>query len=598
MPDANTIELYYDNQLFDVRTDQLGSGTICPLINVDVSCDKDKNGTILSFTNNIVLNGIILANNISGTTAAYSGVVNFFSNKKYQNKVFEIKCNSMPLLQFSGTVFDSASASTSENNWVITLPYTVNLTSVVGASGEPPIESYDDSWTIEPIQEISYFNIQEKSDYYGYKNINTPTNKPPSSNDLAVKNEPEFKIQNLIQYRITHRLSAVGKISTQLDSSVNPSPGAGINTTNRTIQAYQHAAEWVNRRANSIGKTSSTPSNNSSGLIIYDFPVKNSSTVGSGLTLYNHMRTIETSVSEGSYSLTDTWLALGSGTRYTEDFSWEISVDDKYLRTVSMNGTITGLEDVGASGYTYFPTVSLTGDITGASVLPISFPAQTRQNNKFNNALNAYTSGIKPQLYRRASTALFLSNKSGIDGVPRGGLLNINPLSYTETMNPIAGTIGYSISYSNKPGSWLSGALNSTLTIQDTMPADQVAESFVLGRPLGPVLQKVGATKTERQLTLEVVYPTPTGYKEAHPQSSECIINSGRPEFIELKSLVDSFRPINPVAFATLVPTSPYPIADNGVVFKTNDSRTWNPFEGRLSWQVTWVYTTGNCSMF
>jgi hypothetical protein len=390
-------------------------------------------------------------------------------------------------------------------------------------------------------------------------------------------------------------LSAVGKVSSDRGSAVNPNQGGGINTDNLKILAYQNAAKWVEDRARTIVKPL-TPRPSSSGLVVYEAS-RNSMSSSSGLTLYNHMRTVEVSVSEGSYSLTDTWLALGSGVKYTEDFTWEVSVDEKYIKTVNLQGTITGLEDVEPSGYTYFPSGSLTGDITGKSMLPTYFNKQIKNNSKFNNAIKTYESGIKPQLYRRACTAAFLTS-SGLNGVPQGGILNINPISYTESLNPIAGTVGYSISYSNKPGTWVSGALSTSLTINDTLASDQVAESFVLGRPLGPVLQKVGTGKTERRLTLEAVYPVPTGYKQAHPQSPDCIINKDRPEYKELKTLVDSFKPINPVAFATLVPTSPYGVAEAGIVFKTSDTQTWQPFEGRLNWEVTWVYTTGICSAF
>lgn len=577
------VSIAYNGKNFDVHTDTIGNKTIIPLVNIDISCEKDKNGQILNFTNNITLTSTILGKNPKALINAFDEVVGFFSDPDKQSKNFAISCDGQEIIKFSGTTFEGATAGTSENNWVITIPYTINLTSISAPSGEPPIESYEDSWTIEPLSEVSYYEIDESSAYYKYKNAGTPSNQAPSTRDLSVSTDPPFKANNYIQYRISHRLSATGKAATSPGNSNNPLPGGSINTNNQKIYAYQHAAQWVKERASCI----SGQGGSITGLVI-------AGGANSGVTLFNHMRTVETSIEDGTYSLTDTWLAINQGgLKYTEDFTWESSVDEKYMKTVTLNGTITGLEDVAAGGYTVFPDASLTGNIKG-KLLP-KFTNQSRSNSKFQNAVNVFQSAVKPSLYRRACTAVHMT-QGGYSGVPNNGILNVAPVTYTETLNPVAGTVGYSVTYNNKPGLWMSGVLSTNMTIQDTLAADQIAESFVLGRPLGPIIQKVGTQKTERRVTLEVVYPIPTGYRESHPNSGACVVNKNRAQYKDLKELMDSFRPIAPDAYATLVPTSPYPIADAGVVFMTSDNQTWQPFEGRFNWERTWIYTTGNCS--
>jgi hypothetical protein len=76
-------------------------------------------------------------------------------------------------------------------------------------------------------------------------------------------------------------------------------------------------------------------------------------------------------------------------------------------------------------------------------------------------------------------------------------LFNIVPVSVNETFNPAAGTITYSVAYDNRPACLLSGALNASVTVDDTNSTDLVAEAFILGRPLGPIVEKVGSTKAK-----------------------------------------------------------------------------------------------------
>lgn len=582
---ANSVNIRYGGSLF---SNPPNSGRAIPLLTIDTAANRDIDNTILSYKTTLQLEGTVVGTGLSDCLAKYSGIESYFSDPAKQNKTFEILCDNINLTSYSGTYFVSSNAAKSESNWVITLPYSITLESIY-ATGNAVIESYDDSWTIEPLEEVYYFDYTPKTTLYEYKsNATIDTSEAPSQTNLDIKSI-DMPMRNFLQYRITHRLSAVGKA---IDRS-NPNNPAVASSKS---QAFFEAAKWVKERADSAyGPFTPSPP---TGVQIYNQPVSSAQ----GLRLYNHIRTVESNVSAGSYGITDTWLALGTGVKYTEDFTWEISTDDKFLKTVSINGTIKGLEEA-PNGYVVFPSSLMTGNITNEFLT--SFKDQTKTNNKFHNALYGYISGVKPYLYERASAALSSvpspNNPQGRTlpirwiGPKNIVPLNIAPLSYTETLNPNAGSITYNVSYNNKPGSWLSGVLSSSLTITDNRQSDTVAETFVLGRPLGPILEKVGNSKAERRVNLEVVFPVPTGFKESHPQSSECVINQNRAEYKQMKELMDAFRPIAATTFASLVPTSSYSISSAGVVFKTSDSQTWTPFEGRFSWDITWVYASGFC---
>ena len=565
------LKLRYGGKEFNVITDSIGNRTPCPLVTIDATANKDGDGNVLSIVNTINLSSTIVGSSFSGCVSSYSGVIDFFSDNIKQGKVLQILCENNVLVEFSGTYFNAGSAKDSSNNWVISIPWTVSLESVSSPrQGDGLITSFDESWTIEPIEEVSYYNVSSTGSYYGPGSISNnryPLAEPPSSSEGEItKLSKAFNISNYLQYRVSHKVSAVGKT---LDFGDVNNP---VDPNNRS-QAYAQAAKWVLNRANGAYLTS----------------VNNGLSVN-GLNLYNHIRSVETSVSAGSYNLTDTWLALGTGVKYTEDFTWEVTTDDKYIKTVTMQGTIRGLE-LATVGPVIFPDVAMTGNIAGN--LKTYFPNQSSSNNKFNNAIDAYTKNIKPSLYQRASQAL-----ASVSPVPAGSVwinpttsavLNISPVSYTETLNANAGTVGYNVTYNSKPGAWIKGVLNSNITVTDTLAADQISDIFVLGRPLGPILEKVGKTKSERRLSMELVYPAPRNFEESHPQSTSCVINKSREEYQELEKLVDAFKPIAPTAFLT----QSYGISTTGKVFETNNSQTWNPVEGRFTWDITWTYASG-----
>lgn len=613
------LKLKYGGKEFDVKTDLLRKQTIMPLLSINNSAEKDKDGNILSVNNSLQFESFILGSSVVGTMSGYKAVLDYFTDSDKQNTTLEIICDTngiiSSLASFQGTKFISSNFDKSSNNWVVTIPYSITLeSSTIKNSGDPLIESYDDNWTIEPLEEVSYFNKIIDTKYRALKTPG-PLTATPGSGDLKEVMTP-MKMENFLQYRITHRVSAVGKPIDRTDPN-NPLPAQNVTTTNKgKSSAYQEAARWVMQRTNSVFDHVVAP-NQPTGINLYNLTPQSNGpatfVLHTGMRLYNHIRSIESSPSAGSYGITDTWLALGTGIKYTEEFSWEISTSEELDKNVTLNGTIKGLEEA-KNTYSLFPHSGGYPAATGNIVNMFSplFQNQTNSNNKFNNALEAYISGIRPYLYHRASMALSASmyNSTDTRSTPEKSIwindadnvyLGVRPISYTETLNPAGGSISYNIVYSTRNSLVTSGAISSTINLVDNYSSEVVAETFVLGRILGPILEKVGYTKNERRLTIESVFPKAKTLtlNKIHPQSPSCpIYHKGQnksPQYKDIENIVNEFKPVGPLkAFGSLDPAAvSYPISTNGLVFVTSNSQSWNPFEGRFSWDITWIYSTG-----
>jgi hypothetical protein len=134
--------------------------------------------------------------------------------------------------------------------------------------------------------------------------------------------------------------------------------------------------------------------------------------------------------------------------------------------------------------------------------------------------------------------------------------LNNIPLSTSFGYNNTAGTITYSYSYDNRPYNCVSNARLENISFSENNPNDVFASLTVLGRAAGPLLQDIG---TVGQRTISSVGAgVPTDYD----------------------SLVSGYE-------ANLTGTY-------SQVFINSESKTWNPKDGRFSFNKSW--TVGGCS--
>ncbi len=628
---------YHRNNFIDDAVTNTDILTPLPLVTISSTSTTDNDGKLLGTAYNINLDGHVISKIVDpeskadgpGSHAlitAGAEIENFFKDSKKQGSVFKILCSdsdadaastSSESLVISGVFFKNFEFSQGEDQWTRVVPYSVSLEGFNPGSGIYSgfsISSFDDTWSIEQLSDASLYRFKAKPAHYDFKSNTDPSlEEIPAQSDLEIQENQEFSESNILQYRVTHRVSAVGK-------SINTMDPENPESSDASTPGYLNAAKFVNDRVSN----SDYDSGATLGTDHVYFPFRNTYNNGkSQLFLYNHVRTIDSNIGASSYSVVDTWLALNSGVDYTEDTTWEISTDEQKVRTVNIQGTVKGLEhfradakaDNGANGtdgiYTSLTDGSLTGIISeaqGNTTLNNLDSQQAVAVTKLENALKGYVSGVKPYLYRRASMAnsaipagVSASQATTFDSDEvfigkQGEPLNINPLSYSESINAREGSVNYNVSYSNKGGAFFSGVISSNMTITDIGGVDEIAEIFVLGRPLGPILQKTGTSRLERRVSLEAVFPAATTYLEAHPNAPNSVANTNSAEYQNIASFVNSFRPILATTYATIVPTSSYHVSNVGQVFKIDESKSWNPFEGRFTWDVTWVYNTGDCS--
>lgn len=274
---------------------------------------------------------------------------------------------------------------------------------------------------------------------------------------------------------------------------------------------------------------------------------------------YNHSRTENINITDGSYSVQDSWI-LSSGYAY-ENYNLSFSAGEQSVRnSVSIQGTVKGLTTIPGSGSTYGGTV------------------QSTDNTAYENAINKYRAitnnglfGLTAHVYQRANLAV-------------GGGINLNPtpLTISTATNEFTGEINYTLEYDDRPSNLFSGVLSENISVSDTYPGDVFAIIPVLGRPTGPVLQYIGGrTEYQRSLTIELVLPPPAIGTAGNLESKfrNNLLNKPslkEPTRTAIRDVVNAHSPVN----------------DPGIrkYFAAPSQETWDPREGRYTLNVTWTY--------
>jgi hypothetical protein len=191
--------------------------------------------------------------------------------------------------------------------------------------------------------------------------------------------------------------------------------------------------------------------------------------------------------------------------------------------------------------------------------------------------LFAYASNLNNQItnpYKWLNSTQAINERSTLPSNAYVLQLNPIPISMTESHRKSVGEIDYSFEFNNRPLNLIQGSISESLTVNDTFPTQQIAEIFVLGRKLGPVLQDLGTvTSSSREVTLEVVIPRPRmiGQRLIFPTNI----------FTAATGLVEQLNP--KYTFGTTTATS---IKS----YVKNDTHNYNPLEGRLSISKSWIW--------
>jgi hypothetical protein len=246
---------------------------------------------------------------ISGVLAGVSGLKDLFV--KCPIGSISVKCPGSPgtsttLYEISGVRATNLQFNNTPDNWVQTADYSVTLEkteSLTASSGN--VTDKQDVWSIEPLEDNVYVDIEVpstgKGEYsnpqFGRQNGSSSiTAGPATVGDIESFN---LKIKNIPQFRISRRLSAKGIV---------PATGCPTDLYNETTKAYVYAKAWVEGMHRQTF-SSSTPVNSAP---YFKNPYSND------LVCYNHNRTINADIFNGTYETSDTWLAMPSGVPYTE----------------------------------------------------------------------------------------------------------------------------------------------------------------------------------------------------------------------------------------------------------------------------------------
>lgn len=556
-PQRNGPNVKYGSFYFDPI-----SGYPVPQVSISQNINRSSAGVVIGYESTVTLEGIIygftgynndcqspsqldqdtgfafLMQQLSGLGAVF--------NEDF--KELEITCateaGDQVLLSADGTgsvtKVNSINFNQSPDLWAITVPYTIELSVLStsglngGGSGYPSgggkpfyISNYTDNLSI---------TVDTSKSYYLADNLNPQPRPFPNpfgqgQQEGGSRMVPYTSSTGYPVYTVTRTVGAVG-IAT-----------SGLNQIN-------NAKDWVNNQ-----------------LTVY--PI---GTLVEDLDLYNRERNITLDEAAGSYQVVETYLATKEGTQngYLETFEVSQDISSNGTRTVSIQGQIQGLE-CGPVGID-FPTGSYTGSIypTHTGVTP--------DCTKYDNALSGYEIEQNNFFIRCLNTMPYyeaVENPANFN--TNNNYLNPRPASKRDAFNPANGTISYTWTYDNRPGSLIDGAQGERLDINDNYATRSVANVYVIGRRLGPVTQDLGTySKPTRRVTYSARFPKPTGF-QGYSVTDDIYYN-----IVNTVFLYDPAR-LNPS------PTSG-PIISN----IKSDNYAFNPIDASVTYTVEWEYTKCN----
>tara|TARA_Y100001938_G_C8084476_1_gene431106 strand:+ start:318 stop:1928 length:1611 start_codon:yes stop_codon:yes gene_type:complete len=267
---------------------------------------------------------------------------------------------------------------------------------------------------------------------------------------------------------------------------------------------------------------------------------------------YNHVRTENINETQGSYSVTESWL-IASGSAYeTFSMSTSTSNSDPFV-TVQIDGNIKGLSQMSPSGY------GISREDT------VNSGAYTSALNKYNQISNSGKFGLSSDVYKRANNMVAVQ-------------LNSQPTSISLGTNHYNGEITYSLGFNNRPLNIISGVIAETISVNDTYPGDVFAVIPVLGRAQGPVLQYLGGrTEYRRDVSVNLTMD----YTKIPYGSGRKTLLMKKPSLVEptasqIATLLNELSPRNEVGVRKYFISPP--------------SESWNPKEGTYSFNVSFTY--------
>lgn len=604
-----------------------------PFVDFAKTFNFNGNGVVETITHNITLTGKIVktpfdssltgsvpqpipsGQGIKGIIAAITGLEQKLINCPVG--IFQIKCananDSTVLYQATGVKVASYQFDKTADNWAQTADYSISFEYTTNADpNSPMVTDMSDNWSIEPLDDIMFedydLTVTQRGEW------NNPLLKPnaPASQGQGggttipagnINNGPgtvwtrngTLRMVSVPQYRITRSIGCKGiPVQPSGSSSGVCFTGAGTNISNidkynRT--AFTSAKAWVDRELN---KTYNGTAWKTSGVLYFtDNSAINSF---STLLLFNHVRTTNIDIYNGTYEVNESWVAMPTGIPFTEEYNIDMSTGEDFTKTVRVAGTIKGLAianmnymsmsgiqspvpsalvPTGNQGFdgklnlssAVAPALSGAMAVGILSDIPDAKPATKLTNNyiygnRYQNALSGWLHNVKPYLYRRASLGVNSLDRNasyipmtaqgtlanGTPTVPNNpiysyeALLNPVPRATTEGHDPRRGTISYSYEYSNS-SMIISGVISENITITTDAPTDVINETQVIGRSLGPIMTKTGRTSPRKSISVEIVVPKASKPSEMWMANADCPLYTGGYIYNYINLIIEGVKP-------------------------------------------------------
>jgi len=286
-------------------------------------------------------------------------------------------------------------------------------------------------------------------------------------------------------FTLTHTVTATGR-----QSAFN------------AVEAWRQAVLWVESRL--IGKPDNTAisthintSTDGPKFVPYymnteadkDQIKTNADAVAVEWESYNAQREINTDISSGNYSVTDTWIIAIKGTPATHTVEMKSSGSQDDAVSITVNGVITGLSQVTPGGSDFNKPGNFSNAEAGWSQLQnFIFPLASYGYNRINGVLNKENNGT----------------------------LRPNPISRSLSENRTEGTITWSAVFTDK---WIDGNINKIaeqdISVQyknEKLDEEVIAIIPVIGREEGPIVQSF-FTENHRVVTVTVAMTMTQQYK-------------------------------------------------------------------------------------
>jgi hypothetical protein len=596
-PSSSTCtEVYFAHSGF--KTDlKLGA---TPMVTIGRDFLKDGAGSLLGINNKINITGKIYeTGNVPGIENVITKEYNLRTLFAKSAGDFEIKYNGKPIFSGINAKVVSYSTDKTSDNWERSIDYSIELEAfeeidIKGSKGNFRVRDVNETWSIEPEDMV-------------YSSFGITANGTAASDSSEGAFQANVYVTGVNQFRVTRKLSATGVTKDNYVSHINLTGDKNYNFQQQSTQdasndAYMQAKKWVDSRI----PLAFNQSSNQNGQFA---PLASQSTSIGGMDLFlcNHTRSINYSITEGTYEVNDSWIALGSGTPFTEEYTIECSTDDKFIKKVNVQGSVKGLQSL---NFTLFQEDGIgTPPSSGKGIVSLSGfnvmgTAGTFKNSskalvvdKYHNALSGWTNDVKKYLYSRASIAINSADRTADYDAKQNTqnpayrkerVLNHIPISTSEGHDPIKGVITYNYEYNNS-FKIFSGVISENVSVTTNGPGDQVAEVFVLGRALGPVLQSLSTkTSTTKSVTIELTVPPPTSIKGMVMDNSDCPFYTGGTLFLQCEQLIEGLKPFGARQGTSW--TGANTGASVGQVFVKQDSYQWSPMDGRYTRNVEWIY--------